>query len=269
MSGGDAFGLAGLHHAQVHFEAGLVWDDIGRNPAADHADVERGAFAVVSQFLDGEHLMGHFFDGVAAFFVVATGVGGPSLHPDGEIAHAFAPGLNRPVRHAGFEHQYQGGFSGQFFDQSPGCPAADFFVRGEQGGNGVGQAFRSRAAAAMAVSATTMPPFMSDTPGPKTLPSFSWKGIFASVPTGKTVSMWREQENAFLNLCPIVGEGHEIARTSVFTEWSADGLDLCSQAAAFLRNERADAVHGGFVVRRGFGLDQPFEQGEHVRACGL
>jgi predicted nuclease of predicted toxin-antitoxin system len=40
-------------------------------------------------------------------------------------------------------------------------------------------------------------------------------------------------------------------------------LKLAAQLRAFLPDDFSDAVHGGFVVRRGFGLDESFQQVAH------
>jgi len=40
-------------------------------------------------------------------------------------------------------------------------------------------------------------------------------------------------------------------------------LDFCAEFAAFVRDDFADAIHGGFVVGRGFCFNELFEKVTH------
>jgi hypothetical protein len=46
--------------------------------------------------------------------------------------------------------------------------------------------------------------------------------------------------------------------------FNGNNLNVRAEAAGFIRDNRADAVHSGFIGRRRFGLDQSFEQRFHV-----
>src|SRR5271157_39503 len=129
--GENAFGLAWLQHAQVHFCGGLFRYHVRSRSSADHADVERGASAVVGQLLDGHHLMGQLLDRIASFLVVGTGMGGSAVDGDGELTDALAPGFNGSVRQTWFEHQDQDGLFCQAFDQCLRGVTADLLIGGE------------------------------------------------------------------------------------------------------------------------------------------
>jgi hypothetical protein len=88
--------------------------------SADQPDIEGGSSIIVGQFLDGQNLVSHLLDGIAALFMVSSSMSCPPMDSDDQITDTFAPGLDRAIRHGWLKDQDQRGSTGQRLDQCPG-----------------------------------------------------------------------------------------------------------------------------------------------------
>ena len=118
-------GISGAGDPQVHLGPGFGGHHIAARTALDHPRIHGDPAAEISKLNHLDKLARKLGDGAASFFKIDSGMRRPSPHPDGNIAHALARGLEmslRPLRR--LEHQHGLAISGRGLHQrTPGRAA--------------------------------------------------------------------------------------------------------------------------------------------------